>query len=503
MKYLLLPLLLLLALQTLADVRLPKLFGDHMVLQRRKPVPIWGWADPGEKLAVVFNGQTKKIKTGKDGRWRTNLDPMEAGGPFELTVQGKTNSAIVQDVLVGEVWVCSGQSNMEWVVKNSTNSAEEIQKANYPQIRHFKVQKATAVQPLSDVSGEWQVCSPASVSDFTAVGYFFARDLARKLNVPIGLMNTSWGGTHSETWTSREAMESDSGLRGAVARIPAFSDTLTSIKNKPNLYGTLLYNAMINPLIPMAMQGVIWYQGESNAGRAYQYQRTFPLLIQDWRTGWNRQEPSAGSFPFLFVQLANFTASNGNSQKGSTWAELREAQTMTLQLPNTGMAVTSDIGEPKDIHPKNKQDVGKRLAAEAMRVVYKAENTQTTSPEASPGRNGAPEASPGPMFGELKTEGNRAILTFKTVGSGLITPDKYGYLKGFEVAGSDQKFYFARAEIQGNTVIVYCPEVANPVAVRYGWADENGELNLYNKEGFPAVPFRTDTWKGITEGKRF
>ncbi len=491
-------LLLLLALPALAEVQLPKLFGDHMVLQRRKPVPVWGWADPGERLTVSFNGQTKKLKAGNDGRWRTNLDPMEAGGPFVLTVQGKINSAMVQDVLIGEVWICSGQSNMEYVVKNSVNSNDEIQNANYPQIRHFKVQKATAVQPLTDVSGEWQVCSPATVGDFTAVGYFFARDLAQKLNVPIGLMHTSWGGTHSETWTSREAMEADSGLRRAVARIPAYSDTLNSIRNKPNMYGTLLYNAMLNPLIPMAMQGVIWYQGESNAGRAYQYRTSFPLMIQDWRNQWNRQEPSAGAFPFLFVQLANYMASNGTSQKGSTWAELREAQTMTLNLPNTGMAVTSDIGESKDIHPKNKQDVGKRLAAEAMRVVYKAENAQNARPEASLG-----DASPGPMFDQLKVDGNRALMTFKNGGSGLMTPDKYGYVKGFEVAGSDQKFYYARAEIQGNSVVVYCPEVPNPVAVRYGWADDNGDVNLYNKEGFPAVPFRTDTWKGITEGKRF
>lgn len=662
MKRLLSILLFINTLPTLAEVRIPKLFGDHMVLQRRKPVPLWGWADPGERLKVAFNGQTKQIKAGKDGYWRTTLDPMEAGGPFVLTVQGKTGVLSLQDVLVGEVWICSGQSNMEWTVRQATNAAEEIRTANYPQIRHFGVKHVTSVEPQTDVAGQWLVCNPATVGEFTAVGYFFARDLAQKLNVPIGLMHTSWGGTHSETWTSREAMESDPDLRPAVAKIPADGDAATrkqkekllralaekqgssmpspadvrasrqldydastwpvmklpqawevelpnlngvawfrrefelpasadlnnvtlslgkiddvdstfvngifvgskrvwdenrtyllpggllksgrnvvtvraedswgggglvggdatfglsgkglsvsltgnwqfrvsevfpsSVETDPNTYSTLLFNAMVNPLIPMAMQGVIWYQGESNAARAYQYRTSFPLMIQDWRNHWNRLEPSAGPFPFLFVQLASFNADNGTSQKGSTWAELREAQTMTLKLPNTGMAVASDIGDPKDIHPKNKLDVGKRLAAEALRVAYTPRDANAKQMDSS-------NVSRGPMFDQLKIEGNRAMLTFKNVGSGLMTPDRYGYLKGFEVAGNDQKFYYARAEIQGNTVVIFCPNVANPVAVRYGWADDNSDVNLYNKEGFPAVPFRTDSWKGVTEGVKF
>ncbi|MRS64598.1 sialate O-acetylesterase [Larkinella terrae] len=638
----------LMALQTWADVRLPKVFGSHMVLQRRKPIPVWGWSDPGEKITIQFNNQTKTAKADKAGKWMLRLDPTEAGGPYALTVRGKRNTVAFDDVLVGDVWVCSGQSNMEWTVKSSFNTAKEIQEANYPLIRHFKVPHDLSLTPKDDLlGGEWKPCTPETAGDFTAVGYFFARELQKELNVPIGLLNTSWGGTQSESWTSREAMESFEEFKPALATMPKsledyskqrmeqlqgqiaklqgalpdaaevkqwsatdFNDagwqtlrlpdlfdrkaipnfdgvvwfrrevtipdelagkqltlslgqiddadetyvngvkvgntgqvgqvrnytvpvgTLKPGRNviairvedygggggfsakedqlkltgtgkdiplagdwkyriadfnrnavlvNPNLTGTILYNSMVNPLIPYAIEGVIWYQGESNAGRAYQYRKTFPLMITDWRTRWGQ-----GDFPFLFVQLASFNAANGNSASGSTWGELREAQTMTLALPNTGMAVTSDIGEPKDIHPKNKQDVGKRLALNALKTVY--------------GQN---RVYSGPVFKSMEVNGNKAILTFDQVGSGLMSSDKYGYLKGFEVAGADQKFYWAKAEIQGDKVVVYANEVATPVSVHYGWADDNGEVNLYNKDGLPAVPFRTDTWKGITEAGRF
>ena len=263
-------------------------------------------------------------------------------------------------------------------------------------------------------------------------------------------------------------------------RIESVSES--SFKPGPNTYGTQLFNAMLNPLIPYAIEGVIWYQGESNADRAYQYRKTFPLMIQDWRKHWGYD------FPFLFVQLASFNSANGDSRHGSKWAELREAQTMTLQLPNTGMAVASDIGERSDIHPKNKMDVGNRLAAEAMRVAY----NQTDG-----------NVSRGPMFDTMTVDGNQAHITFKNVGSGLMVKDKYGYLKGFEVAGVDQKFYYAKASAAGNTVVVHADSVAAPVAVRYGWADDNGDVDLYNQAGYPAVPFRTDAWKGITEAVKF
>ncbi|MGA0560664.1 sialate O-acetylesterase [Larkinella sp. VNQ87] len=632
-----------------ADVRLPKVFGSHMVLQRQKPVPVWGWADPNEKVTVLFGPQTKTAKADKTGKWRLQLDPLEAGGPFVMTVRGRKNTVTFGDVLVGEVWVCSGQSNMEWTVKASRDAAQEISAADYPQIRHFKVPHDLSLTPKDDIKGgEWKLCTPDNAGDFTAVGYFFARELQKNLpNVPIGLLNTSWGGTQSESWTSREAMESFEEFKPAVAAMPKslediarqrqeqllaqitkvqggvpapdevkqwswtdFNDaawptmrlpelfdrraipgfdgvvwfrrevtvpddlagkelvlnlgqvddadetylngvkvgataevgptraytipagTLKPGRNviavrvedtgggggftakddqfklagfgkeislagdwkyriadysrnaalvNPNLTGTILYNAMVAPIIPYAMQGVIWYQGETNAGRAHQYRKAFPLMINDWRSRWGQ-----GDFPFLFVQLASFNAGNGNSAKGSSWAELREAQTMTLTLPNTGMAVTSDIGEPNDIHPKNKQDVGKRLALNALKTVY-GQNLDYS----------------GPVFKSMQINGNKALLTFDHVGSWLMSTDKYGYLKGFEVAGADQQFHWAKAEIQGDKVVVYANTVTTPVAVRYGWADDNGEVNLYNQAGLPAVPFRTDTWKGITEAARF
>jgi sialate O-acetylesterase len=522
------------------------------------------------------------------------------------------------------------------------------------------VSKAVSLTPVSDIAGEWTVCSPATAPNYTAIGYYFARQLQQHLNVPIGLINTSWGGTHSETWTSREALNRDDELRTVVGKLPrtyqevvqsgkerirlllqaqqgglptaaetqtwASPDLNTSqwkamktpgdwewgglptldgvvwfrreviipetnpLKNMtlhigsvedddstyvngeligttkgkrprayvlpngllkpgrnviairitdnggagglagqpeqlrlsgdnvdlplagswqyrvagvnessynpgPNTYATQLFNAMINPLIPYAIAGAIWYQGESNAGRAYQYRRTFPLMIQDWRQHWGED------FPFLFVQLANYNAANGDSRRGSSWAELREAQTMTLQLPNTGMAVTSDIGESGDIHPKNKKDVGNRLAAEAMRVAY--HKVGINAGETSAGESSRGEASRGPMLEKMVSDGNRAVLTFRNADEGLRAKDKYGYLKGFEVAGADQKFYYAKADIQGNTVILHSDSVAAPIAVRYGWADDNGEVNLYNKQGFPAGPFRTDIWKGITEAVKF
>ncbi|WP_461151415.1 sialate O-acetylesterase [Spirosoma pulveris] len=637
----------LLAAQTgFADVRLPNVFGSHMVLQRRKPVPVWGWADAGEKVTVTLANQTRATKAGKDGKWRVALDPMEAGGPYQLLVKGKKNIVTFDDVLAGEVWICSGQSNMEWPLAAAANAKTEIPLANYPNIRQLLVKKDLSLTPKENIEGSWSVCTPATAPQFTAVGYFFAKQLQKELNVPIGLINTSWGGTHSETWTSREAMNQHDELKVVAAKLPAtdeeviksgaartqallktqqgglptateeqtwasatFNDSdwkamnmpgdwewgglptldgvvwfrqeimvpegsklqkvtlhmdsvddndstfvngqlvgstkgrgarayvlpegllkpgrnvvavrvtdtggsgglmgepqklnlsgdglliplagkwkyrvanvfASSYKPGPNTYATQLFNAMLNPLIPYAVQGAIWYQGESNAGRAYQYRKTFPLMIQDWRQHWGYD------FPFLFVQLASYNAANGDSRHGSNWAELREAQTMTLQLPNTGMAVTSDIGERSDIHPRNKLDVGNRLAAEAMRVVYAKEG----------------DASRGPMFEKMSIDSNRAILSFRSVGSGLVAKDKYGYLKGFEVAGADRKFYYAKAEIQGNSVVVHADSVAAPVAVRYGWADDNGDVNLYNQENFPAVPFRTDTWKGITEAAKF
>lgn len=630
-----------------ANVALPRIFGDNMVLQRQKTIPVWGWASPGEKITVSFHNQVKTVKADKAGQWKLALDPEQAGGPWQLTVKGK-NSLTISNILVGEVWICSGQSNMEWTVSSSNNKDQEIQNAAFPQIRHFKVPLKIATTSQKDLSGgEWQVCSPQTVANFTAVGYFFARELYQKLHVPIGLINTTWGGTMVETWISKEAFDNSADFKTLFANAPV-ADLETAMKQRaqqlvqkiealqgpvkpgvatdswkqagfddanwahmklpgawesrgfedldgivwfrktitlpeeqagkaatielaqiddidetwingtrvgtmsqwdaprrytipagilkpgknyiairvtdnqggggvhgddgsmkltidnyalslagdwlfrvesirtgsaigPNSYPTLLFNSMVNPLIPYAIQGAIWYQGESNAGRAYEYRTSFPLMIKDWRQRWNQ-----GEFPFYFVQLASFNAGNGNTQKGSTWAELREAQTTTLSLPNTGMAVTIDIGESKDIHPRNKQDVGKRLAAIALHQPYQQ----------------AGEWS-GPQYQSMRTVGNKIELSFSHTGSGFMVKDKYGYIKGFEIAGTDQQFHFAQAQVQGDKLVVSCDQVPAPVAVRYAWADDMPEANLYNKEGFPAVPFRTDSWKGITDQVRY
>lgn len=632
-----------------AQVKLPRIFGDNMVLQREKPIAVWGWAKAKEKISIKFHDQIKTSVADKNGKWSVKLDPEKAGGPYTLTVTGK-NSVTINNVLVGEVWICSGQSNMEWPLRMASNAAQEIADANYPQIRHIKIPNVVASTPKDDFSsGDWKVCSPETAGDFTAVGYFFATKLAKELNVPVGLINTSWGGTHSETWTSREAFENSEEFKSMIANVPVLnldeinkkrtaenalklealqgkvtitpeeierwkspdyddaswpvmhvpalweekvfpgldgivwlrktfslsaaeagkpaelhlamiddSDEtyvngvkvggLTAQYNTPRVYAiregllkagknviavrvtdtgggggiygtpdrvkftigdrteslvgnwklrvenmtssgsigpndypTLLFNAMLNPLIPFTIQGAIWYQGESNAMRAFQYRKAFPLMISDWRKHWGQ-----GDFPFYFVQLSSFNEHDGNSSSGSTWAELREAQAKTLALPHTGMAVTTDIGEANDIHPRNKKDVGYRLATIALNDTYS--------------RN---IVSRGPAFDKFTIENSEAVITFRNIGSGLMTPDKYGYLRGFEIAGSDQKFFPARAFIKDGKVVVSNDAVTKPVAVRYNWMDNALEGNLFNREGFPAEAFRTDEWKGITEGVKF
>ena len=473
------------SLWSISNITLPRIFGSNMVLQRNKPINIWGWGDPGEKVTVQFNKQKQTVKAGKDGSWKIELAQEAAGGPFELVASGK-NTISFENVMVGEVWICSGQSNMEWSVKNSDSAQREIRESDYPMIRHIKVPRTVSPVPAKDITGgEWQAASPSTTADFTAVGYFFARKLFKELNVPIGLINTSWGGTMVESWISREAFEKSGDFKNLFGAIPY--DTIKAIADRggkavsPNAYPTLLFNGMIQPLVPFSIRGAIWYQGESNVGRAFQYRKSFPLMIQDWRTHFGQ-----GDFPFYFVQLASFNAGNGNSAKGSNWAELREAQTATLALLNTGMAVTMDIGESKDIHPRNKQDVGARLAAIALSNAY----------------GGKSEYS-GPMYQSSSTEGNKMVVSFTHTGRGLWAKDKYGYVKGFEVAGADKKFYYAKAELKDDKVIVYSDSVPNPVAVRYGWADDMPDVNLYNKDGFPASPFRSDRWPGVTEQVRY
>lgn len=490
-----------------ADVRLPKIFGDHAGLQRGKPMPVWGTADPGEKVTVEWRGQKVSTTADRNGKWRVTLKPMPAGGPYEMVVKGK-NTVVLKDILVGEVWVCSGQSNMEWPLFLARNGEQEVASANYPQIRLFIVPKAIADQPQEDLpGGEWRVCTPESARNFSAVGYFFARELHRALNVPVGMVESAWGGTPAESWTSLSTLETNPVLRPILQnweravqgypqalqrfyqQLQAWEESAAKARaegkpepprpNRPvhprnNPWKPAgLFNAMILPLVPYAIQGAIWYQGESNTGRAYEYRTLFPAMIQDWRKAWGQ-----GDFPFLFVQLANFMATRPEPGE-SAWAELREAQLMTLKLPKTGMAVAIDIGEANDIHPRNKQDVGKRLALNALAIAY-----------------GKKVEYSGPIYTRMKREGSRIRLYFKHVDGGLTTPNGEP-LKGFAIAGADRKFVWADARIEGDTVVVSSPQVAEPVAVRYAWAD-NPVCNLYNKAGLPASPFRTDSWPGVT-----
>jgi sialate O-acetylesterase len=470
-----------------AELKLHALFSDGMVLQSDFASPVWGTVEPGEEIAVSIAGQKKTAKAGADGKWSVKLDPLKAGGPHELTVAGRT-SITVRDVLVGEVWICSGQSNMEWTVNSSANPAEEKAAATFPKIRHFLVPKKIAETPQTDVVGTWKVCSPETVGGFTAVGYFFGRELHRKLDVPVGLIHTSWGGTAAEVWTSKRIFDTTDSLKPLMQnyakRLENYQKQLAAYKEataKANAEGkpapkapggvmmpSCLYNGMIANILPYGIKGAIWYQGESNASRAKEYQTLFPAMIKNWREDWGQ-----GDFPFGFVQLANFKARKPQPAD-SDWAELREAQSMTLSLPKTGMAVIIDIGDAADIHPKNKQDVGRRLALWAQSQVY-----------------GKDVVYSGPLFESLKVEEGKLRVTFKHGGSGLTA--KGDKLTGFSIAGEDRRFVWADAQIDGKTVILSSDQVSKPVAVRYAWAD-NPECSLYNKEGLPASPFRSDDW---------
>lgn len=500
----------------LAEVKLTPLFGDNMVLQSNAKDPVWGTADPGEQVSVSLADQKATAAADSQGRWKVELGPLKAGGPFEMTIAGK-NSITLHNVAVGEVWICSGQSNMEMAVGDSPrawggvmNSAQEIAAGNFPMIRHFGVKKAVAGQPQSDVQGQWLVASPQTVGEFTAVGYFFGRDLHKALGVPIGLIHTSWGGTPAESWTRTATLSGEPELASiadkwsqGLAEYPKLLDKFrldldqwdqTSRQNEaagkiapspprvpddprssPWRAGGL-FNGMIAPLVPYRIAGAIWYQGESNASRAYQYRKLFATMIQDWRRAWDQ-----GDFPFLFVQLANFIQ---DYAPNTSWPELREAQFMAWSLPNAGMATAMDIGDPYDIHPKNKQEVGRRLALAAQAIAY-----------------GKDVVYAGPIYGSMKTEGTAIRVTFKHVSGGLVAKRGGGSLKGFEIAGEDRKFVPAEAKISGGTIVVRSAQIPHPVAVRYAWAD-NPECSLYGKSGLPAYPFRTDPWPGVTEGKK-
>jgi sialate O-acetylesterase len=644
------------------SMKLPSLFCDHMVLQHGRPLPVWGWAKPREKISVAIAGKSRQTITGKDGRWQVKLPALKPGGPFEMIIRG-SRSIRIRDVLVGEVWICSGQSNMQMSVKQSLDWEKEIAGANRPKIRLFTAANIAVVERQQDVPGKWSVCSPQEIGDFSAVAYFFGRELFQKLKMPVGLVNTSWGGTIAEAWTSREALmghplfrartlayeknlkhfqkdradyeakmkegeekcyPADPGNKGfrkgwadpstptadwKTMEMPGFWQAVgmkfsgvfwfrkevevpsswagkdltlylaacdkhdtTYFNNvevggigreNPNAWSTprvyripgrlvkagrnviavriysyvyaggmmgpasnlklqladvddpspislagpwryriehnfgfiapvasmlppgpgnpnspfALYRGMIEPLMPYGIRGAIWYQGESNADRAYEYRTLFPLMIRSWRKAWRQ-----GNFPFLFVQLANYQKDPPEPSE-CTWAELQEAQLMALRVPNTGMAVTIDIGDPNDIHPINKQDVGRRLAYSALNPVY---GIRTIAPS-------------GPLYRSARREGSRIRLTFDCVGKGLVA--KGGKLQSFALAGADRKFVWANAQIERNTIVVWSDKIARPVAVRYAWGN-SPVVSLYNKDGLPASPFRTDQWPGITVPKK-
>ena len=615
-----------------AALKLPSVFSDHMVFQRDLPLKLWGWAAPQAKITAALAGQSGSAVADSSGKWTIALKPLSAGGPHELSVTAGTETVKRSDILVGDVWVCSGQSNMEWPLSSATDSSKHVAEASHPRIRLFNIPRVTALEPANDVDATWSVCSPETGKNFSAVGYFFGRQLQRDLNVPIGLIGTSWGGTPAEAWTPAEQLQSESSLAHLLEPVKSFKiteipqphadpgnkgepmgwakpqfddanwttmelprtwhstglnidgsvwfrrtvDLPADFAGKPvqlnvgvandfdhtyfngklvgkigkeregwwtvpreypvdaaivkpglntiavrvfnqwaaggmmgpaaemkifpvgqpekaiplagtwkyqvetalphreannHIVATVLYNAMIHPIVDFGIKGAIWYQGESNAGRAFQYRTLFPTMIKSWRSRWNQ-----GDFPFLFVQLANYIAGS-DSDAGSPWAELRDAQTSTLSLPNTGQAVILDIGEARDIHPRNKLDVGLRLAHEAMRIAY---------------GKAAPRS---PMLDTVKFENGQAIVTFKHSTEGLMVKGEHA--ECFTLAGEDRRFHPAKAKVEGSTVTLTSAAVTKPVAVRYAWA-ENPPVNVYNKAGLPACPFRTDDWPMCT-----
>ena len=626
-----------------AEIKLPGYFTDNMMLQRDMPIKIWGWGNRYETVTVSIHDQKVNTRCKKDGTWEIILSPIPYGGPYSLTVQGKENSIKIENILIGDIWLCSGQSNMEWTVEQSANSKQEVQNANYPEIRALKVPKSIKNSPQDNFNAQWEICSPSTVGAFSGIAYYYARALYKEVQIPIGIINASWGGTDIETWISDEAftalpsnvqkqynmevvnnleeyirqnkgqkqafldaMENDPGINNQWF-IPGFntvaweemkvpgewgttplslidghvwfkydlnltcteagrpatlslgtiddaditwvngtkvgnasgwdtpriysippgilkegSNNITvrvtdnggsggmwgqeadiyleidntrhslagnwkyqmSVANAdyhvlditPNMVHSSLYNTMIHPLTPFRIKGVIWYQGENNVGAGYDYRTLFQTQIKDWRTRWGYE------LPLYWVQLANLYPED-TTPVGSSWAELRESQAMTLELPHTGQATIYDIGDAYSIHPTNKQEVGRRLSLIALHKDY--------------GRDSLVYS--GPTFQNVSFKENTAVITMNTYGSQLTIHNKYGYLEGFSIAGEDRKFVWAKAFIDANgKIIVYNENIAEPVAVRYAWSN-NPAANLFNAQGLPAIPFRTDSWKGVTE----
>ena len=461
-----------------AEVKLAGVFGDHMVLQQGVKLAVWGTADLGEKITVKVAGQAISTQAGIDGKWRVTLGPLKMStNPVEFTVTGN-NTVILHDVLVGDVWLCSGQSNMEYSLGGTLSAPEELLKANHPDIRLCRLSTKAEREPLANRSLHWTASTSETAKHFSAVGYFFGRDLHEAIHCPIGLICSAVSGSQIQSWISPDKLKSDSALAHCLR-------TYNQMMKMPGAKGfpTGFFNGMIHPLIPFGIRGIVWYQGESNTSEPESYRDLFSALITDWRSHWDRN-----NLPFLFVQLPGFQRFEPKPTP-SKWAVLRAAQASALRLPNTGMAVTLDLSRPRNIlHPRNKREVGRRLALIAQLGVY-----------------GQKVDCEGPVFKSAKFNGNQVRITFRNADSGLTagTPNptdpnepvaKPGLLvKGFSLAGADHKFVWANAVIDGGSVVVSSDLVKSPVAVRYGW-DDNPEVNLYNRAGLPTAPFRTDDW---------
>lgn len=498
-----------LALPLWAEIQLAPLFSDGAVLQCDKPLAVWGTARPGDVVQIAFAGQTRFAIASSDGRWVAMLDAVPANGiGADLVVSGKGETHAIHDVVVGEVWLCSGQSNMEFKVSQAENAEREIAAANFPLLRHVRIERQSSATPADQVgTSGWKAATPTNVGDFTAVGYYFARDLQQRLGVPIGLIHSSWGGTPVEAWMSPLALAGDPAFQRVMqrwqeevaaypaayseyeARLAAWTAAQAAAKARGDKAYAMwarqnpqpwpphgapgdawtpagLYNGMINPLVPYALRGVLWYQGESNADRAGEYHALFSALITTWRAHF-----AQGDIPFYWVNLPNFRP---NDPTDTTWAFLREAQTKTLALPNTGQAITIDLGDPVDIHPRNKQEVGRRLALLAKHRVY-----------------GLIADDTGPMFASATREGAAMRVRFSQVTNGLVAHNKPP--QGLEIAGPDHVFRPAYGKIDRDTLVVWSPLVKEPVAVRYAWHN-SPEANLYGGSGLPVVPFRSDDW---------
>jgi sialate O-acetylesterase len=508
-----------------AKITLPAIIGDNMVLQRGIKVPIWGWADPGEVINITFQGKKFQTEVTKNGKWLLKLDVYAKGGPYEMQISSVQNTFTLKNILIGDVWLASGQSNMEFGIQTEKSGPTEIVNASDSMIRLFYVPMAFSIMPRENMdapvgsrNGKWIVCSPEAMADtkfawhgFSATGYYFAKEIRAYEKTPVGMIASYKGGTPAQAWMSQEGLSQSPAFDTYVnahqklvenlenarkdypkklaeyqEKIKKLDPGVSSSKPQPPVQPeggfsapSNLFNAMINPIIPFGIKGVIWYQGESNGDKlsqAIEYQQLFPRLISDWRKNW-----SQGNFRFLFVQLANYKKAARKPVEG-IWPWVREAQLKTLDMQATGMAVITDIGDSADIHPTNKKDVGLRLSLAARKTAY-----------------GEQLVYSGPIFKRMKIKGNVIEISFNHVGTGLIgrkpennqTTDT---LKGFGIAGADGKFVWADARIEGDKILVSSKEILNPVAVRYNWAD-NPLGTLYNKEGLPASPFRTDDFK--------